>query len=257
MTYDPQQGTQQVQPRPPPPAPMQAPPPGYYYGPPQAQKQSTNGFAIASLVLGIVWIYCIGSILALVFGYKARKQIDESNGREGGRGLATAGIVLGWIGVGLAGLAIAVIVMVKVFGGSATEPVTGALNDPTAQSSLLDDRAAQTSLRNALTAAKTAYTDNSDYSKSTDTDLPVVEPSLTYEPATAVSTGPTDVSVATANLTGTDQQIWAAAALSNSGRCYLIKDQAVGIGADTFYGQTANPSACDGTYALNISGQSG
>ncbi|HEY5012778.1 MAG TPA: DUF4190 domain-containing protein, partial [Acidimicrobiia bacterium] len=73
---DPQQGWQQAQPGSAP--PMQAPPPGYYYGTAQAQKQSTNGFAIASMVLGIIWIYWIGSILALVFGYMARKQIDES-----------------------------------------------------------------------------------------------------------------------------------------------------------------------------------
>jgi hypothetical protein len=61
----------------------------------------TNGFAIAALVLGIVWIYGIGSILALVFGYQAKNQIDASGGRESGRGMAVAGIVLGWIGVGL------------------------------------------------------------------------------------------------------------------------------------------------------------
>ena len=57
----------------------------------------TNGFAIASLVLGIVWIYWIGSILALVFGYMARSQIRDS--REGGSGMAVAGIILGWIGI--------------------------------------------------------------------------------------------------------------------------------------------------------------
>jgi hypothetical protein len=74
-------------------------PPAYYYGPPVAERRSTNGFAIASMVLGIIWIYWIGSILALVFGYVAKKQIKESNGSEGGSGMATAGIVLGWIGV--------------------------------------------------------------------------------------------------------------------------------------------------------------
>jgi hypothetical protein len=60
-----------------------------------------NGFAIASLVLGIVWVMGIGSILALVFGYVAKGQIDASGGAQGGRGLAIAGIVLGWVGVGL------------------------------------------------------------------------------------------------------------------------------------------------------------
>jgi hypothetical protein len=54
------------------------------------------------MVLGIIWIYWVGSILALVFGYMARKQIAESGGKESGSGMATAGIVLGWIGVGIA-----------------------------------------------------------------------------------------------------------------------------------------------------------
>jgi hypothetical protein len=57
--------------------------------------------AIAAMVLGIVWIYGIGSILALVFGYSAKGQIDASGGRETGRGMAVAGIVLGWVGLGL------------------------------------------------------------------------------------------------------------------------------------------------------------
>jgi hypothetical protein len=61
---------------------------------------ATNGMAVASLVLGIVWLYGIGSILALVFGYTGKRQIDESGGTQSGRGLAVAGIVLGWIGVG-------------------------------------------------------------------------------------------------------------------------------------------------------------
>src|ERR1700704_1435856 len=49
------------------------------------------------------------------------------------------------------------------------------------------DRAAQSSLRNGLTAAKTAYSDKRDYSKSTDADLGAIEPSLTYEPAGTAS----------------------------------------------------------------------
>jgi uncharacterized protein DUF4190 len=67
---------------------------GYPYAPPR----TTNGFAIASMVLGILWLYWIGSILALVFGYVAQSQIRERG--EAGGGTATAGIVLDWIGVG-------------------------------------------------------------------------------------------------------------------------------------------------------------
>jgi hypothetical protein len=64
-------------------------------------QTKTNGFAVAALVLGIVWLYWIGSILALVFGYVAKSQIEKSGGRETGRGMAIAGIVLGWVGVGV------------------------------------------------------------------------------------------------------------------------------------------------------------
>ena len=100
------------------PSPPGQPPPGQYvtqpygyeppqpYGPPPVPYVAvpvparTNGLAIASMVLGILWLYWIGSILALVFGYVSKKQIDESGGMEGGRGMAVAGIVLGWVGVG-------------------------------------------------------------------------------------------------------------------------------------------------------------
>jgi hypothetical protein len=67
----------------------------------QQTAPKTNGFAIASMVLGIIWIYWIGSILALVFGYIARGQIRRSQGAQSGDGMAIAGIVLGWIGVGI------------------------------------------------------------------------------------------------------------------------------------------------------------
>ena len=68
---------------------------GYPYMPPRR----TNGMAVASMVLGILWLYWIGSVLALVFGYVAKQQIRERG--ETGDGMATAGIVLGWVGVGL------------------------------------------------------------------------------------------------------------------------------------------------------------
>src|SRR5215831_6403903 len=42
------------------------------------------------------------------------------------------------------------------------------------------NKAAQSSLRNALVAAKTAYTDNDDYALATSADLPAIEPSLQY-----------------------------------------------------------------------------
>ncbi len=64
-------------------------------------QATTNGMAIASMVLGILWFYWVGSVLALVFGYVALGQIDKSGGRQTGRGMAIAGIVLGWLGLGV------------------------------------------------------------------------------------------------------------------------------------------------------------
>ena len=55
--------------------------------------------AVASMIVGIVWIWGVGSIVALVLGYSAKAQIDRSGGMETGRGMAIAGIVLGWIGI--------------------------------------------------------------------------------------------------------------------------------------------------------------
>ncbi len=71
--------------------------PPHAYAP--VDNRATNGMAIASMILGIVWIYWIGSVLALIFGYIALSQIKQRN--ESGRGMALAGVVLGWVGVGI------------------------------------------------------------------------------------------------------------------------------------------------------------
>lgn len=80
-------------------------------------QSKTNGFAVAALVLGILWLYWIGSILALVFGYVAKSQIDKSGGHETGKGMAIAGIVLGWVGVGIL-LLILLLVLVGSIGST-------------------------------------------------------------------------------------------------------------------------------------------
>jgi hypothetical protein len=62
--------------------------------------------AIASMVLGIVWIYWVGSILAVIFGHVALAQINKSQGMQRGKGMAIAGLVLGYIGVATLALVI-------------------------------------------------------------------------------------------------------------------------------------------------------
>ena len=63
------------------------------------------------------------------------------------------------------------------------------------------NRAAQSSLRNALVAAKTAYTDTSDYSGATTTGLQAIEPSLAT--ATLARRRPDRTSVSV-DVTGAD-----------------------------------------------------
>ncbi|HEX9683477.1 MAG TPA: DUF4190 domain-containing protein [Acidimicrobiales bacterium] len=86
-----------------------------------AQGSSVNGLAIASMVLGIVWLWWLGSILALIFGYIAKRRIDESQGRQTGRGMAVAGIVLGWIGV-------AFLVLIIVIAIAASDSTVASVN---------------------------------------------------------------------------------------------------------------------------------
>jgi hypothetical protein len=67
--------------------------------------------AIISLVAGILGLSffpLIGSIIAIITGMLGRKEIRESAGTLGGEGMATAGLVLGWIGIGLSALGICV-----------------------------------------------------------------------------------------------------------------------------------------------------
>lgn len=118
------------------------------------------------------------------------------------------------------------------------------------------NRAAQSSLRNAIAAAKTAFTDTDDYSTATTTNLAAIEPSLTYVAAATDSTAPTEVSVQiyTTNGTATNDS-WSAAALSDSGTCYWINDVSTDPGAGTFYGSGAS-TACAGADADGAAGAS-
>jgi hypothetical protein len=62
--------------------------------------------AIASLICGVVWLFWVGSIIAVVMGFVAKRQIAASNGTQSGSGLATAGIVLGLIGLAILALVV-------------------------------------------------------------------------------------------------------------------------------------------------------
>ena len=83
-----------------------APPSGYAQQPGYQQPGRTPGSATASLVLGILGlVLCpiICSVLAIIYGNQARREI-ERDPSLGGAGTATAGYVLGIVGLALYGL---------------------------------------------------------------------------------------------------------------------------------------------------------
>jgi Domain of unknown function (DUF4190) len=95
------------QPPPPPPAGWGGPAPGSIYpgGAPGATGAKTSGLAIASLVTGLCfWCCAVPGIVAIVLGHLALESIEDSGGAKSGRGMAIAGIVLGWVGVAIVGL---------------------------------------------------------------------------------------------------------------------------------------------------------
>lgn len=97
-----------------------APPAGTAYGTPGYQAPTNNGMAIAALVcgissLGVGFITCgIGSVAAIpavILGHMARKQIRESNGAQQGEGMALAGLITGYIGLGILALVIVLFII--------------------------------------------------------------------------------------------------------------------------------------------------
>jgi type IV pilus assembly protein PilA len=94
------------------------------------------------------------------------------------------------------------------------------------------NRSAQSNLRNALTAEKTAYTDAQSYSSDT-VALQSIEPSLTFVAATP-ATGANQVEVVTADTNATV----CLSAVSASGKQYWIGDN----GSGTYYSSTAAPT---------------
>jgi len=72
------------------------------------QVPGTNGLAIASLVCGILSIltfcFCGGILLgvpAVICGHTALGQLRTPGNRQSGEGLATAGLICGYIGIGI------------------------------------------------------------------------------------------------------------------------------------------------------------
>lgn len=83
----------------------------------------SSTLAIVSLVsgiLGFTFVPVIGSIVALITGYTARNETHSIPPRASGDGMAIAGIVMGWAGIGLfvAGTCCYLLLFVFAFGAS-------------------------------------------------------------------------------------------------------------------------------------------
>jgi hypothetical protein len=57
--------------------------------------------SLVSAILGFTLVPLIGTIVALITGYMARNETRAIPPRASGDGMATAGIIMGWIQVGL------------------------------------------------------------------------------------------------------------------------------------------------------------
>ncbi len=67
---------------------------------PYAGPQQTDGKAVGSLVLGILALFPLGllaGIPAVVLGHLSKSSITKSMGRLKGAGMATAGLVMGYM----------------------------------------------------------------------------------------------------------------------------------------------------------------
>jgi type IV pilus assembly protein PilA len=104
------------------------------------------------------------------------------------------------------------------------------------------DRAAQSNLRNALTAAKSIFTDKQDYADASTSALQSSEPSLTFQATASSKPKEIDVDPGTS-----PSNTFIAAAKSDSGKCFVIKDVAA-TGGGTTYG-TAASGTCDTSVA--------
>lgn len=100
------------------PAPAYGQPAAPAYGQPAAYGQpsgaKTNTLAIISLVAsiaGIVILWGIGSVVGVICGHISLSQIKKTG--EQGRGMAVAGLIVGYVGIALA--VIGVIIFFAIF----------------------------------------------------------------------------------------------------------------------------------------------
>ncbi|MTE20525.1 DUF1707 domain-containing protein [Streptomyces sp. TRM43335] len=102
----------------PPPSPQQYPQPYQAVAVPRTflpPPPRTNNSAVGALICGVlIPFYGLTAVPAVILGHKARAEIRRTG--EKGDGMAMAGIVLGWLTIGLGALAVVALVMLGTGG---------------------------------------------------------------------------------------------------------------------------------------------
>ncbi len=224
------------------------PPLGYgaQYAYPGAAPEGTNGLAIASLVCSLVGLVTIlPAIPGVILGFVARSQIRARGGRQGGAGLALAGIIIGFV----------MPVFLLIIG------ISLAILLPTLPrvAAAAHDKAAQADLTNALVAANVYKITTQSYTGFTTTTAASYSPFLTWDTSTTPLTGANTNTVGLYVGDGGHSIIIDAAGDRD---CWLVLDttDAAGVdinavttlpspGAGTWYGEYSRTAgACDSMF---------
>jgi uncharacterized membrane protein SpoIIM required for sporulation len=89
------------------------------YPPNQIPQTRNSTMAIVSLISGIAgWslLPFLGSIVAIITGHIAQGEIKKSGGMITGKGMATAGLILGYLSVALGLCALCLTIILPLFG---------------------------------------------------------------------------------------------------------------------------------------------
>jgi len=88
------------------------------------QQIKTSSNATVSLICGILaWlgVFGLGGVLAVIFGHVAKKEIRTASEEIGGDGMATAGLILGYLN--LAATVLGVLLAILVIAGAIAIPL--------------------------------------------------------------------------------------------------------------------------------------
>ena len=83
---------------------------------PAGQSSTTAIISLIAGIGGVTVIPVIGSIVAVITGHMAKKEIAASMGRLTGEGLATVGLVLGYLNLALAVLGLCLAILALILG---------------------------------------------------------------------------------------------------------------------------------------------